>query len=151
MWCSIILQRPSWIGRTTFWKNGAPTTWFASSRRFQPNPGDVNTPVRGLTEAPPRVIPGPPLHPPPPPPSLCIWRGRWGWTISSALSMSLPLTSSPILEELTTGSISSGENALLEAALAPGMTPYLHPPYLWTGHYSPTSPSAASFQERCLS
>ena len=41
---------------------------------------------------------------------------------------------------------SSGENALLKAALAPGMPPGIFPPYLYIGHYLPPSPSAVSFK-----
>ena len=89
MWLSqgLVLRRLFWIGSRTFWKVGEWTGCSASSRIFQLGPRYLNPPVRGLTDAPPRVLPGSRL------------RGSWGWGVSSALGADRLSTFSPLPAE----------------------------------------------------
>ena len=90
---------------------------------------------QGLPRPPPRVLPGSPL-----PPIGHIGEAEAGKAVQLLVRTVRP---PPLLYQQKD---SLGENALLETALAPGTLPSIFPPYPCIGHYSPPSPSAASFQ-----
>ena len=138
-WRSLILQRPFWIRQRAFWKKGDPTTSFASSRRFQPN-HDVN--------------------PPPPPsgssrtsPIPCrVYKGEDEAGYSVQLSARTDLPPNLLYQKNSPrGATSLGRNALLEAALAPGMPPDLYQPYPLLRALLTTFTFSSFLQEGCLS
>ena len=112
-----------------------------SSRKFRQSPGDVNPPGQGADPGPSHGSSKnlPTLHQ--------IFKGEAEAARSVQLS-ARTVHPAPLLYQKNSPRRASlsGENTLLEAALAPGMPPGLFLPYPCNGHFSPPSPSSASFK-----
>ena len=115
----------------------SPRSHFKSARErlgkleSEPSISPVQGADPGPSQGPSRISPT--LH--------CVYKGEAEAGTSVQLSAQIDC-SPPLLYQQD----SSDKDTLLEAALAPGTLPGIFPPYPYIGHYSPPSPSVASFR-----